>query len=107
MLPPSMAMRRIPRVDQVFGGSDEVVEHVLFLLEHPGPVPRFTVLTAAPQVREREDAAVLQKRDVAGIERGRATDVESAIAAQQHAPFPLDRQVRVMDEEHRHGRAVL
>src|SRR5205807_607391 len=85
--------RRIPGVDEMFGSGDEIIEDVLLVLEHAGAVPRFAVLAAAAEVRKREHAAVLEEWDVARIECGSAADVESAIAAEQHAAFAVDREV--------------
>src|SRR5688500_15209142 len=58
--------------DKELGGRDEVVEHVLLLVEHPGAMPFLAVLAAAAQVREREDAAAVEEWKVAGVVGRRA-----------------------------------
>jgi hypothetical protein len=51
--------RRVAGVDQVLRTSGEVVEDVLLAVEGTRAMPGIAELTAAPDVRDREDAAAL------------------------------------------------
>ena len=104
LLPPSMAIRAgtgPAAGDEVLRRRDEIVEDVLLLVEHAGAVPGLAVLAAAAQVRQREHAAGVEEREVAGVVGGRAADVEPAVAAEQHRPLAVWTQAGAMDEEHR------
>lgn len=50
---------RIVVGDESFGGGDEVVEDVLFLLQHSCLVPVLAILVATAQIRYGIDASVL------------------------------------------------
>ena len=60
--------------DQVFGGGDEIVEHVLFFLEHAGAMPVFAKLSAAAKVGDGVDAAVFHPQIHAATEGGRLAE---------------------------------
>ena len=66
----------------VFRGGDEVVEDVLFLLEHARLVPRLAVFAAAAYVRRRVDTAPLQERNHRRAELRRFRDAEPALPVQ-------------------------
>ena len=69
-------------VDQVFGGRDKVVEHVLLSGKHTRPVPPFPELAAAAQVRHRINAALLHQQHRQRRETRRQIDVETAVSVQ-------------------------
>ena len=45
---------------QILGRGDEIVKHILLLIEHAGAMPVFAELAAAAQVRDRENAVVIE-----------------------------------------------
>ena len=45
---------------QILGRGDEVVEHILLLIEHAGAMPVLAELGAAAQVRHGKDAAAIE-----------------------------------------------
>ena len=98
---------RPPARAEPFGGRDEVVEHVLLALEHPGLVPGFPVFPAAAQIGDRVDPALVDQHEVGRIERGREGNVEAPVPRQQHRPPAVRRQPFAVHQEHRHLRAVL
>ena len=69
--------------DQPVGGGVEVVEHLLLVGQHPGPVPVLAVLAAAPDAGDGVDAARLAEGDQAGGEAGRRGDGEAAVAGEE------------------------
>ena len=85
----------------------EVVEDVLFALEHPVLVPALAVFAAAPQVRKREESSGLDPRGRAGHVLRRARDVEAAVTVEHRRHGPGRGHVSPVHEEHRHFRAVL
>jgi hypothetical protein len=90
----------IALANQVLRRGEEVVEHVLLPVQHPGAVPRLTVLAAAAQVGQREDPAVVEQRKVPRVVGWRAGDVESAVAAQQDRPRAVAREAGAVHEKH-------
>src|SRR5205823_6855268 len=99
--------RGVLLADEVLPGADEVVEHVLLLLEHPGAMPRLAELAAAAKVRERVDAPLLGPDDGARGELRERAGVESAVAGQVRRSAPVARRPLLVHDEHRHLRAVL
>ena len=93
--------------DEVFGRGDEVVEDVLFIEKHPGFVPGFAVLAAAPEVGKGINAAVLEQDDPGRAEAGKLAYVESAVAGQQDRIPAVLFESFPKDEEHRDPRPVL
>ena len=68
--------------------GDEVVEHVLLVLAHPGLVPVLAVLAAAAQVRHRVDAAGSSHGKRAAANDGVIVDVEAAVAVSRIGVVP-------------------
>src|SRR3989304_6356773 len=103
---PAPAGAGAPARGEPLGGRDEVVEHVLLALEHPRLVPRFAVLAAAAEVRHGVDSARAEQHKTGRIEPGRQTDVEAAVAAEEHGPVAVLDDVPAVHEKHRHRRAI-
>ena len=93
--------------DQVLGRGDEVVEHVLLLLEDALFVPRHSVLPSAAQAGYGVDAAHLQPQDVADVELGCDADVETAVPVEVGGRVTLERGPFFVREEHGDVGAVL
>ena len=72
----------VPLADQPLGGADEVVEAVLLVCQDSGLMPALTILSAAPDVGNSDDAAVLQPQQQRAGEGRRHADVEPAIAGE-------------------------
>ena len=69
--------------NQVFGGGDEIVEYILFFLQHAGLMPVFSELGAAAKVGDRKDASVFEP-NVASADKARGqANVKTAVSGQQ------------------------
>ncbi len=99
--------RGVLLLDEILGRGDEIVEDVLFLVEHAGLVPGLAVLAAAAQVGLGEDAAVLQEDDVGRAEAGRDGDVEAAVGREEGRVLAVELEPFLVDDEHRDFRPVL
>ena len=89
---PELRGRGVTLLDQMFGHRDEVVEHVLLLLQMPGLVPRFAVFRPAAHVHGHPDAADLEpRRNIGAIRRQRA-DREPAVAIHHRRMAAVERQ---------------
>src|SRR5215510_4732570 len=99
--------RRVFVGDQPFGGGDEIVEDVLFFQLHPGLVPLLAVFAAAAQVGGGVDEAVFEHRYAQRAERRGHRYVEPAIAVEQRRIIAVELQTFLVNQEHRHARAVL
>src|SRR5207249_3034857 len=85
----------------------EVVEDVLLVLAHAGPVPGLALLAAAAQVGDRVDAAALDPGEDGGAVLGGEGDVEAAVAVQDGRPGAVGGQALVVQDEHAHLGAVV
>ena len=56
--------------DEPFGGRNKIIEHVLLVELRSGLMPFFPVLSAASQVRHREDTPLLQPVDTSDRKAG-------------------------------------
>ncbi len=102
-----LAGRCVAFVDQVLRRGDEVVEHVLLVLQHPRPVPLLAVLAAASQVGLGVDAAQLEPDQTAGREARRHADVEAAVAVEVGRVRAIERYPLLVRDEHGDPGAVL
>jgi len=98
---------RVPFSDQPLGGGDEIIENVLFLLQHAGAVPVFPLLAAAAQIGQGVEAAGLEPRHHALVEFGRRGNAEAAIAVEERGIAAVSLQTFLMDQEHADAGAVL
>src|SRR5205807_10644228 len=71
--------RRVFVVDQVLGRGDEIIEDVLFDVQHSGFVPFLAVLAATAQVGQRVNAAHFHPNQVGRREGGGARNIESTV----------------------------
>jgi len=92
--------------DQPLACRNEIVEHVLLVLEHARPVPILAELAAAAQCGERKDAALLDPRDGARVETRHLGRVEAAVACQQGGMAAVQRDAIAMHDVHRSARAI-
>ena len=99
--------RRVLVGDQPLGRGDEVVEHVLLLQLGAGVVPRLAVFAAAAHVDAGVDESLFEQRDAQRVEAGRGRDVEAAVAVHQRRVVAVEHDALLVDQEHRHLRAVL
>src|SRR5207247_9889769 len=79
-------------------GGDEVVEDVLFLLQHSRPVPVLAVLTAPAQVGQGEEPAAVEPYEGRRAEGRRLIDVEPAVAVEKRGPLAVFREPLPPDE---------
>ena len=87
-------------LDQVFGGSDEVIKDVLLFLQHPGLVPSLAVFTASPQVGHGVDAVVLEQDDVGDIEVRGGAGVEAAVGIKKGWTLSVEHEPFLVNDEH-------
>ena len=99
--------RRIPFPYQIFGRSDEVVEHVLLVFEHACTVPLLAVLSSSAKIDLDVHAALLHEKYVRRAELRSERNVESSIAVQQRRIVAVQPDVPAMRDEHGHPLAVL
>ncbi len=92
--------------DQIFAGSDEVVEDVLLFIKHAGAMPVFTELGTAAQIGDRVNATVLHPEIHAAVESRFQRDVETAIAGQQSRILAVLLDSLFVDDKHRNFRAI-
>ncbi len=93
-------------VDQILGGSDEIVEHVLFHVQHSGFVPFLAVLAAAAHVRHCENPAHFHPNEIGRTERRRFGNVEPAVAVKISRILAVAFYSFFVGDEHWHARAV-
>src|SRR5581483_11600493 len=93
---------------QPLGGRDEIVEDVLFSIEHARLMPAVAVFAAAAQVSRRDGSPAVEPHEIRRIERWGEADVETAISSQQNRARKWARGLRSLfsHQEHRHLRAV-
>ena len=93
-------------VDEPVGAGDEVVEAVLLVLAHAGPVPGLALLGAAADPGDGVDAAGgAHLGDGGGVGRAHR-DGEAAVAGEDGGGVRAGHGVGGPHEEHRHRRAV-
>ena len=102
-----LLLRRVFVVDQVLGRRDEVVEYVLLVGEHAGPVPFLAVFAATSKVHHGIDSALFHQQHAQRREAGRQADVESAVAVQVSRIVAVELHILAVYQKHRDGRAVL
>ncbi len=93
-------------LDQILGGTDEVVEHILLVRLHSGFVPLAAVLAAATQVGHRIDAAQFEPGGDGGRKCRLQRDIETAVAVENRRIAAVVREPFARGDEHRHARAV-
>src|SRR5215213_11558953 len=69
-------------------------------------MPLLAVLATTTQVSGRVDHALFQQRETQGAERRRGDDVESAVTIKQRGIVAVEFQAFLVDQKHRHARAV-
>src|ERR1022692_4170015 len=74
---------RVLLLDQIFSGGREIIEHVLFFREIPGPVPFLTELAAAADIRHHKNAATIEPKPAGEIKTRRHADAVTAVAVKQ------------------------
>src|SRR5215471_18358816 len=87
-------------------GRDEIIEHILFRVKHPGLMPFLAVLAAAPQVRNSVNAAHFHPDQISRRERRRAGNVEPAIAVKISRRLAVSFHSFFVWDKHRHARAI-
>ena len=93
--------------DEVLGGGDEVIEHVLLLRFHSRLMPRFAILTAPAQRGRCIHATGLHPRHHGGREVGELIYREAAVRIQQGRIVAVEGEPLAMRDEHRNARAIL
>src|SRR5579862_5723819 len=96
-----MLRRRIAARDQVFRGPGEIVERILLLVEHSGPVPRVAIRIAAAEVRNGKYAAQFQPDRIDGLEQVRNRGLKAAIAVKNRRMTGIERHALCGKNEHR------
>ena len=92
---------------QVFGRGDEVIENVLFLVQHAGTVPVLAKFRTSPKIGNSKNSAVLQPDKPAPLEIRREAEVEPPIRGQQRRVLAVERHSLFVKHEHRDLGAVL
>ena len=88
----------MPVLAQMVRACDEVVEAVLLGGEPAGVVPLLAVLAAAADVRDHEDAALLEPQQPLGIELRHQRDRVAAVGGQQRRRGSVPRRARRGDD---------
>jgi hypothetical protein len=102
---------------QFFSSTDEIIKHVLLLVQRPVLVPLFTILPPPAQIHHGQHAAKMVKPpDAHRTERGGDANVESTVAIHQRRgrrcrrilplPRPHIRRALLADDKHWNARAV-
>ena len=94
-------------IDEVLRRRGEVIEDILFVLQHTGVVPRLAELTSPAQVGQRVDATVLCPGHGRGGETGKLAEIEAAVAGEQRRVRSVPLKTFLIHDEHRNARAVL
>ena len=84
--------RGILLVDEPARASDEIVEHVLLVVQHARLVPGFAEFAATTQVANHIDAASLEPDRQGAAESGRLGNVETTIPGQERWVASIERQ---------------
>ena len=92
--------------DEVFGGGDEVVEHVELVHFCAGLVPGVAVFVASAEVGLGVDAAVFEPEDAVGVEAGVERYAESAVAVEVDGVFAVALDAFFVGDEHGYLGAV-
>ena len=94
--------RRVLLRDQLFGGRDEVVEHVLLVLLLPALCHASPYSPPPRRFAHSINAAHLHPRQRAALERRRQRDVEAAVAVKNRGVpavhpdiFPVDENIGI------------
>src|SRR6266487_2843794 len=74
---------RVLRLDQVFGGSREIVEHDLFFGKIAGLVPLLAEFTTTSNVRHHINPAAIEPEPASKFEIRRHADAVATIAVKQ------------------------
>ena len=86
--------------DQILSGSDKVVKHVLFFVQHAGAVPLFAKFVATAKLDVSIDAALLQQyQHGIAVEEWSASQVEAAIAGEHCRIFSIQCQSFFVNNE--------
>src|SRR5947209_12096585 len=102
-----MLRRCVFFTNQILGGGEPVVEHVLLLLEHGGFMPGFAVLVAAPYIRQSEPSTLLQPPCILGIPHRFLAQGEAAVPGHQKPFTTIPLQTFSTRDKHWYARAVL
>src|SRR6185369_4150714 len=94
-------------LDQILGGSDEIVENILFFVEHSGAVPRLSELSSPPQVGNGIHPAAFQPCKAVAAKLWRIADIEPAIAGELGRILAIELQALFVEDEHRNAGSVL
>src|SRR5579871_2455354 len=94
-------------LDQILRGGSKVIEHVLLLGQIAGPVPSFTVFSAAPEVGHDVNKTVVEQRPDTRRERWTQTDVVPAIGREQYRILAIQLGALTSDDIQRDPGAIL
>src|SRR5579884_432624 len=101
-----MLWRSVLVRDEIFGSSEEIIEDILFFLEHSRLVPGFAVLASAAQVWLRVEAALLHPPRKLRIPVGCHGNEESTISEHQRGCLAIALQPFFRRDEHWHARSI-
>ena len=93
--------------NEVFGRCDEIIENILFFVQHAALVPLFSVFQAAAQVGYAINAALFHEHNGSRVEPGREADLEPTVSVEVTGVVAVELQSVAIDDEHRDFRAVL
>src|SRR5207249_5509568 len=92
--------------NEPFRRRDEIIKDILLLELHPGLVPLLAILAAAANVGRSINEALFEQGEARRTERRRGGDVESAVGIEQRRIVAVEFEALLVNEEHRHARAV-
>lgn len=92
--------------DQPFGGSDKVVEDILFFVASSCFVPRSAVFSAAAKVGKGKDTTAIEPREEGGHKGRLERDFEAAVAVEFGGVVSVALESFAIDEKHRDACAI-
>ena len=87
-------------LDEPFSRRDEIIEHVLLVLQATRIVPLGAILAATPEVGERVDTSHFKPREGLHAKAWRQRDVKPAIAIEQRGVLAIQLQALLVHQEH-------
>ena len=102
-----LGRRGVALRDQVLGAGDEVLPGVRLGRLEAGLVPVLAVDAAAARIGHREHAAGVEPGEPAGAEERLLGDAVARVAVQQRRVAAVERDALLVDDRHRHQRAVV
>src|SRR5690606_21933851 len=86
---------------------NEIVEYILFLLEHSGFVPFFSVFTSTTKIHHHIDASLFNEERVAHAETRSHWDVEATVSINQNWSSAIKLHTLLVSDEHRNFSTIL